>query len=182
MKETLFALIAYFKNPILKEDENTNLNYRFTLFLKIFAICVITGIIITPVFALLEALEWVNMDSHEVEKMFKGMAKWKVILTGAIIIPVIEELIFRAPITAFKKPKYFKIGFYFFALLFGFVHISNFEISTTVLLLSPILVLPQILIGFYLGYIRVRLGLQWSMLLHGCYNCFFILLSFIPEE
>ena len=67
-------------------------------------------------------------------------------------------------------------------LLFGFVHITNFDFTTSVLLLSPILVLPQLLVGGYFGYIRVRFGLQWSILLHGSYNCFFILLSFIPES
>ncbi|QTE22943.1 CPBP family intramembrane glutamic endopeptidase [Polaribacter cellanae] len=179
MKETFYNLITYFKNPVLEKDNNKDFNYRFQLFLKIFAVCILTGIIITPIFALLEELDWINMDSHEVEKMFKGMAKWKVLLIGTVVVPVIEELIFRAPITAFKKPKSFKYAFYFFAILFGFVHITNFEKNLSIFLLSPILVLPQILIGFYLGYIRVRLGLQWSMLLHGCYNGFFIALSFL---
>ncbi|QTD38488.1 CPBP family intramembrane metalloprotease [Polaribacter batillariae] len=179
MKETFLNLIAYFKNPILKQDSNTNLNYRFKLFFKLLLICVLTGIIITPIFALLEVLDWINMDAHEVEKMFKGMAKWKVLLLGAVVVPVLEELLFRAPITAFNKPKSFRFAFYFFALLFGFVHITNFKMTTNVLLLAPILVLPQILIGFYLGYIRVRLGLQWSMLLHGCYNGFFLAISFL---
>ncbi|QOD61628.1 CPBP family intramembrane metalloprotease [Polaribacter haliotis] len=181
MKETLLNLLVYLKKPVLEQDSNTALNYRFNLFFKLFALCVLTGIIITPIFVLLEELNWVNMDSHEVEKMFKGMAKWKILLVGAVVIPVIEELIFRAPITAFKKPKHFKFSFYFFALVFGFVHISNFETTTSVLLLSPILVLPQILVGFYLGYIRVRLGLQWSMLLHGSYNGFFLALSFLEK-
>ena len=119
------------------------------------------------------------MENHKVDKMFKDMGILQMILLGAILVPVIEEVIFRGPITLFKNPKYFKFAFYFFALLFGFVHISNFEITTNVLLLSPVLVLPQILLGGYFGYIRVRFGIQWSMLLHGTYNCFFLLISFI---
>ena len=102
----------------------------------------------------------------------------QIFLLGAMLMPVLEETIFRGPITEFKKPKSFKIAFYTFALLFGSIYISNFEITTNVLLLSPLFVLPQILLGSYFGYIRVRLGLTWSMLLHGCYNGILITMSF----
>ena len=179
MKETFLNLIEYLKNPILQVDENTSLKHRFKIFLQILAICILTAIIITPIFGIIEELQWVNMENHKVEMLFKDMGKLNVLLLGAILIPIIEEAIFRGPITSFKNPKYFKIAFYFFALLFGFIHITNFEITTNVLLLSPLLVLPQILLGGYFGYIRVRFGIQWSMLLHGTYNCFFILISFI---
>ena len=50
------------------------------------------------------------------------------------------------------------------------MHISNFEMTKQVLLFSPLLVAPQISVGFLLGYIRVRFGLIWSMALHACYN------------
>ena len=169
MKETFLNLINYLKNPILEKDNNKDLKYRFKIFFHILIISILTGIIITPIFALFE-------------EMFAGMSKLLIILTGAIIVPAIEEVIFRGPITSFKSPKSFKIGFYVLTLLFGFVHISNFDFTTSVLLLSPILVLPQLLVGGYFGYIRVRFGLQWSMLLHGSYNCFFLLIAFIPES
>lgn len=179
MKETFRNLIAYLKNPVLEKDLNTDLNYRLKIFFHLLIISLLTGIIISPIFAILEELKWVNMANHKVEDMFKGMNKFVIILLGAVLIPIIEETIFRAPITIFKKHKIFKITFYFFALLFGFVHITNFDLTTNVILLSPLLVLPQILLGGYFGYIRVRFGLQWSMLLHGCYNGTLILISFL---
>ncbi|MFT7352924.1 MAG: membrane protease YdiL (CAAX protease family) [Flavobacterium sp.] len=182
MKETFQNLIAYLKNPVLEKDTNTNLSYRFNIFLQILVISLLTGIVISPIFALFEALQWVNMDNHKVAAQFENMGILQIILLGAIVVPIIEEAIFRGPITAFKKPKSFKIAFYALALLFGFIHISNFEITTNVLLLAPILVLPQILLGGYFGYIRVRFGIQWSMLLHGCYNGTLILLSFLFES
>ncbi|QNM86655.1 CPBP family intramembrane metalloprotease [Polaribacter pectinis] len=181
MKQTFFNIIKYLKNPILEQDSNTNLNYRFKIFLKILVISLVTGIVISPIYALIEHFGLISMDNHKVEKMFEGMSKLQILLAGAILVPTIEELIFRGPITAFKKPKAFKIAFYFFALIFGFVHISNFDFTPAVILLSPLLVLPQILLGGYFGYIRVRFGLQWSILLHGTYNGVLILLSFIPE-
>ncbi len=181
MKETFFNLVIYLKNPILEKDSNTDLKYRFKIFFHILIISVATGLIISPIFALIHELQWVNMENHQVEEMFKGMGIFQMILLGAIIVPIIEELIFRGPITSFKKPNSFKFGFYFFALVFGFIHISNFEMTKNVLILSPILVLPQLLLGGYFGYIRVRFGLQWSMLMHGTYNGLFILLGTLSE-
>jgi membrane protease YdiL (CAAX protease family) len=181
MKETFQNLVTYLKNPVLEKDTNTDLKYRFQIFFKILVISILTGFIITPIFALIQELQLVNMENHKLEEAFKDMGIPLMILIGAIIVPIMEEALFRGPITLFTKPKSFKIVFYFFALIFGFVHISNFELTTNVLLLSPILVLPQIILGGYLGYIRVRFGLQWSMLLHGTYNLFFLLISTIPE-
>jgi len=179
MKETLENLIAYLKNPVLEKDTNTNIRYRFNIFLQILVISLFTGIVISPIFALFEALQWVNMDTHKVAAQFENMGILQIILLGAIVVPCIEEALFRGPITAFKKPKSFKVAFYTLALLFGLIHVFNFEITTNVLLLAPILVLPQLLLAGYFGYIRVRFGLQWSMLLHGCYNGILILLSFL---
>ena len=181
MKNTFLNIVAYLKNPVLEADNNKNLQYRFTLFIHILIISILTGLLISPVFALFEELGLLNMDDHKIEKMFEGMSKINIILLGAIVVPIIEELIFRAPLTLFKKPILFKYAFYFFALTFGFMHISNFELTSNVVLLSPLLVLPQIILGGYFGYIRVHFGLQWSLLLHGCYNGLLISLSFIPE-
>ena len=120
MKETFLNLINYLKNPILEKDNNKDLNYRFKIFFHILFISILTGIIITPIFALFEEMNWINMENHKVEEMFAGMNKLLIILTGAIIVPTIEEVIFRGPITTFKTPKSFKIGFYVLTLTFWF--------------------------------------------------------------
>ena len=111
----------------------------------------------------------------------KSMSKTVLFMVAVIAAPLLEELLFRAPITLFQNKKYFKIVFYTFALVFGFIHLSNFEITTNVLLLAPILVAPQIILGGYLGFIRVRFGLIWSILLHASYNAFFVLITFASD-
>ena len=181
MKETFQNLVAYLKNPVLKEDTNKNVTYRFKIFFQILIICFVTGIIISPIFVLFEEIKWINMDTHVMKDLSKSMSKLQLAFFVVILAPVFEELLFRGSLTLFKKPKSFKIAFYIFTLIFGLIHISNFEITTNVLLLSPILVLPQILLGGYLGFIRVKFGLQWSMLLHATYNGILLYLSFIPD-
>jgi hypothetical protein len=70
------------------------------------------------------------------------------------------------------KKKYTYI-FYFSAILFGIVHITNYKLSYTILLLSPILIAPQILVGS-IGFLRVRYGFVWGFLLHALHNAVFV--------
>ena len=181
MRKTFQELISYLKSPEYKVDSNTNFNYRIQKFLHLLIICVLSGIVITPLFALIEELGLVNMDNHSIEDMIKNYSKTFIFFAAVIAAPLIEELIFRGPLMFFKNNKNFKLLFYTIAILSGFIHISNFTITQNVLLLSPILVAPQILLGGYLGFIRVRFGLVWSIALHASYYGIIMLLSFSSE-
>ncbi|ABW25758.1 hypothetical protein AM1_0712 [Acaryochloris marina MBIC11017] len=61
--------------------------------------------------------------------------------------------------------------FYGLALAFGLIHVSNFtSLGVQALLLAPLLVLPQIVIGVFLGFIRLQYGFWWAVLTHGFHN------------
>lgn len=65
----------------------------------------------------------------------------------------------------------FGLIFYFSALLFGVVHISNYSpMNITTLLLSPLLTLHQVISGLGFGYIRVREGFVYAILFHSIVN------------
>jgi hypothetical protein len=181
MKKILGEIYRYLKNPTNHEDKNKNFSYRMKNFFTILIISLLTGVLISPIFALIGELGFINLENHAMEEIMKNYTKLELFLFAVIMAPIGEELFFRAPITAFKKAKAFKIGFYVFALLFGFIHITNFEMTQNVILLSPILVAPQILIGGYLGFIRVRFGLIWSIALHASYNSILMAISLIPN-
>jgi len=181
MIETFSELIKYLRNPVLEEDNNQGKFYRLKKFLHLLAISILTAVILSPLFVLIEYLGWVDMNTHAMEELMKSMSKIKLFLFAVIMAPLLEELVFRAPITLFRRKKHFKLIFYTFAITFGLVHLSNFSITTNVLLLAPILVAPQIILGSYLGFIRVRFGLIWSIILHATYNAFFILISFAGD-
>lgn len=181
MKETFFELINYIKNPVLEKDLNTDFKYRIRKFGFILLICLTIGFIISPIFVLIEELGWVNMENHAMEDMMKNFSKSYIFFFAVVIAPVFEELFFRAPITLFKKSKSFKISFYVFAIIFGLIHLTNFKITTNVLLLAPILVAPQTILGGVFGFIRVRFGLGWSIALHACYNGILMLITFSAD-
>ncbi len=63
---------------------------------------------------------------------------------------------------------YPRVIFYGIALLFGAVHITNYD--TQVWPFLPILVMPQIIVGLLLGFVRLRYGFGWSFLLHAFHN------------
>ena len=82
--------------------------------------------------------------------------------------------------TDFKKLWYkkFKLIFYTTAFFFAFSHLANYDFSLNVLLLSPILILPQFIGGFLIGYLRVQIGFLWGLSLHIVTNAI-LLLPFI---
>lgn len=181
MKKTFLELVNYLKNPISEEDENRNFLYRVKKFGYILLICLLTGVVISPVFSIIEAFGWINMEDHAIEDMMEQLSKTQIFLFVVIVAPLFEELIFRAPLTLLKNLKSFKTGFYTFAIIFGLIHIFNFNMTLNVILLTPILVAPQIILGGYLGFIRVRFGLIWSIGLHACYNGVLMAITFAPD-
>ena len=178
MQKTFQEVIAFIKNPVLEKDSNSDILYRFKIFSHLLIISIITGFIFTPIFVIIEEVGWVNMDDHAMDDMMKQFSKPVVLFLAAVIAPIFEELIFRAPITLFKRKKAFKFAFYIFTILFGLIHITNYTITTTVILLTPFLVAPQLFVGAYFGFIRTKFNLGYSMLLHSAYNTFFMLIAF----
>lgn len=64
----------------------------------------------------------------------------------------------------------YPIWFWTYTMAFGLVHIGNYEAAGSQWLWLPLLVLPQITTGFFLGYLRVRNGLYSAMAAHFAHN------------
>lgn len=117
----------------------------------------------------------VDLGVHATEKYLRDYPVLSLILLAVIVAPVLEELVFRGPLTWFRNKSYFKHIYYTSIILFAAVHLYNFELSKEVYALSPILVAPQMVLGAFLGYVRIRLGLFWAILLHATYNAVLVL-------
>ncbi|MFS4468416.1 CPBP family intramembrane glutamic endopeptidase [Maribacter sp. 2210JD10-5] len=160
----------FLKNPTYREDENKNIDHRLRIFSKLVLFSLVLSFLFATFLGILEIVFKLNLGEHAMDTFVKEYPVLSLFFGAVILAPVLEELVFRGPMLFFKEKSYFRIVFYVLTVLFGFLHISNFELSTIVILLSPILVLPQLAIGVILGFIRVRFGLLWSMALHACYN------------
>lgn len=76
----------------------------------------------------------------------------------------------------------FKNIYYISCILFAWLHIFNFELNLTNLVLLPILTLPQLFSASIAGYIRVNFGFQYPLLFHVFTNFILIALSILLGE
>jgi len=130
----------------------------------------------------------VENGDHEITKLLDNPLK--LALMAVVLAPILEELFFRFPIGNWWKWRAvfwgeaafydewrlvtwckdnFKTIFWVFTIVFAAVHFTNFA-ATVPVYLAPILVLPQLVLGIILGYIRVGWGTRYSMLFHAIHN------------
>lgn len=94
-----------------------------------------------------------------------------ILSTTAILIALNLYLLSAKPrVPALQQfyVRYPRLIFYCLTLLFGAIHITNYVVQVWWLL--PILVLPQVIIGLWLGFIRLRYGFGWAIVAHGFHN------------
>ncbi len=169
----LNEIFEFFKNPEyveLNEDNKTKTRLFFTLT----AITVAFSLLLGMLAGLITSVVGYDYEGHAVMDMFESYSPVLLFFLVVIVAPVIEEFIFRGPLGFFKNSKHFKHAFYTSVLLFGVIHIGNFQNIDGYYWLIPVLVAPQISAGIFLGFIRTKLGLVWSMLLHAAHNLILI--------
>tara|TARA_R110002051_G_scaffold236232_2_gene297472 strand:- start:4912 stop:5466 length:555 start_codon:yes stop_codon:yes gene_type:complete len=160
----------FIKRPIYLPYSEITPQEKKSIFLKLLILNIAFSFGLGMLTGLITTLLKVDLGDHGLDEIFKKHNVYFVFLLAVIIAPIIEELVFRGPLFFLKKSKFFKYAFYASALLFGAVHLTNFESYANFLWLTPILVAPQTVAGVFLGFARVKLGLGWSILLHACHN------------
>jgi len=75
----------------------------------------------------------------------------------------------------------FPMVFWATAILFGTIHITNFE-GSSLGLYALIVTLPQVFIGAGLGFLRMRFGLLTAIGFHGAYNGTLLFISFLALQ
>lgn len=162
----VLEFLQYPKNEKLQltNEERNNL-FAYLLVSMVF-FSIILGLLIGGISVLFQ----LNFGDHAVDGLFKKYTPLTILLLAVVVAPIVEELIFRAPLTAFKNPTHFKYAYYTSIILFGVLHITNYGALEGQYWALPILVSPQLSAGVFLGYTRTKLGLLWSILLHAAHN------------
>lgn len=70
--------------------------------------------------------------------------------------------------------RYVAVYYYVSVIVFGLLHLTNYT-AVEVWWYAPLLVLPQLIGGFIYGYVRIRLGFWYAVLLHMADNLRFTL-------
>lgn len=72
-----------------------------------------------------------------------------------------------------------KYWYYLCSFLFGIIHLRNQKyIEWYEIILSPIITVPQIAMGFFLGYVRIRFNLMYSIIVHIANNLLVFLIKY----
>ena len=72
--------------------------------------------------------------------------------------------------------RHFRWVFYFSCLTYALLHVGNFDgLSEWAYLLTPLLVLPQLILGFILGFIRMQYSFLAGVIFHVTANSLFTL-------
>lgn len=202
LKATYLDLLSFLKNPADQPEPVQSRSEKAKKLLSLLIIDIPIMVILMGVLYGLEALGLFKLDNNKFNLLFLTIPVWPLIFILVILIPFIEELIFRLYLR--YKTNYllrflvfttsvtgevnhekagnwakqfwirrYKVIFYFSAVLFGLVHITNYGISPMILLFAPIIVAPQFVAGLLLGYIRVRHGVISGFLLHAMHNAIF---------
>jgi len=109
--------------------------------------------------------------SHAMESIDEKMSTLQLFFMAVILMPILEEIFFRSHLgLAIWKKLDFGYPFYLTAGLFAIVHISNFSLDVSKWFYGPILVLPQLILGLFFGYVRVRNNLLASIFCHVLHN------------
>jgi membrane protease YdiL (CAAX protease family) len=192
----------FIKNPKDQKDPNQQLGFKFKQLFSILVIDIIAIAVIAFIIVYVEEMGFVSTESHKMNDLFDTKSKWLILFLGVIFVPFLEEIIFRlylrkrynpirliSFISGIVKPlskeyaeavvdrnwhKYYRIFFYVATLIFAVIHITNYELTVTVLVFIPLLTAPQFITGLFIGYLRVRFGLIWGILLHFLHNLIFL--------
>jgi membrane protease YdiL (CAAX protease family) len=195
-------LIQFLRNPVPEKSQNHDFFHRISVFLTLLLTCFMISFFLSIVIGMVYQSGLIENDYHAFDNI-KDKPDYEIFLLAVILAPMIEEAIFRGPLTlfkspwklpfkvegineirirAFENPKVFQIAFYVFALAFGYIHLSNYQIDTQIVLFSPLLVAPQIVLGLIVGYIRIRFGFLWGVALHAGYNGILIALFLVAKD
>ncbi|SFT09344.1 CAAX protease self-immunity [Sphingobacterium wenxiniae] len=102
------------------------------------------------------------------------------ILLGSLVFIVLNNQNVKKRLQSLWVKK-FDLIYYSSAILFGWLHILNFELSYLNLLLTPILTLPQLFSGLITGYLRLKFGFLYPLSFHILTNSILIGLSIFIE-
>lgn len=103
--------------------------------------------------------------------MAAALALWLYIKLGA-------SSPFRSRLLRYYSGHY-SLFFYWSAFLFGATHLNNYQLENDIPVLSLILVIPQIFAGLILGYVRIVMGIKWSIVFHGLHNLLAVVILFL---
>lgn len=167
-------VLAFARHPVYASDPDRNWKYRVGVLLELTLWCLGVNLALGTLAGMVASAAGADLGTHRVETFLEQYPPLFVAAYAIVIAPVLEEALFRGPLYFFRRPGLFPRAFYGFTIAFGLLHAFNFPGWRQFWTLLPLLIAPQCATGVFLGFIRVRFGLVWSIGLHALYNLFLL--------
>lgn len=164
------ALLHFLRDPRYRTDPDQGWGHRFRAVALLLPWALGVGLVLALLLGILETLGPWELGEHAITELLADYPASVIFLLATIVAPVIEELLFRGPLWFFRDSRFFKVAFWTLTLAFSLVHLGNFPGISQYWYLAPLLVSPQLALGIFLGFVRVRFGLLSAMLFHAAYN------------
>ena len=166
--------ILFLKNP--NHPNYPNISVRQKLLDICFYYLVIDFIIAIALWYFVELAEQMGWFNPLKTIEFDHSIYWQIF--GMLVFgPLFEEGIFRLFLGYCRYKWYFKWVFYGSAIVFGLIHIPNYQLDDTHYFFVPLITTPQIFGGLMLGFIRINYGFWYGMLHHALFNALALLLG-----
>ena len=201
-------IINFLKHPSDFHEKHTFGQSAKALFL-VLAIDLGIALILSVIIETTVKSVGINIESHSAMQMLKNYPPALCFILAVCILPFFEELIFRFwlryerfyPLRAvnFLRAKFsdkdlstlenkskagwsraFPALFWLSTIVFACTHLVNYPMTASVWLLSPLLVLPQAVTGFCIGFLRVKYNFGLGLLLHMLHNCVLVSMFMLP--
>ena len=95
MQETWNKLLGFARHPTDQRAPDQTLRHKINRLLPVLFIDVILMGIMMALLFLLEETGLLKPEGHKIEQLMREIPIWLLILLGVIIVPFVEELIFR---------------------------------------------------------------------------------------
>ncbi|WP_035646356.1 hypothetical protein [Flavobacterium sp. ASV13] len=96
---------------------------------------------------------------------------FRLLIKLILIILLLGSLIYKffdQQILVIISTKFYPYYFYTFCISFGLMHLLNFyrSVPVSLIVIAPLFVVPQIITGYFISYIRLRNGFFWGLVFH----------------
>ncbi len=157
----------FVRKPSYVPYSNIRLQLKWRIFLNVLGWNFAFGIGLALFLNSLATFLNIDIGDHKTEDLFENYSSIAIFFLMVLIAPIVEEIIFRGPLIFFKRSSYFPWVYYFSCLLFGLVHLGNFDNANDLLWLTPILDCATNCNGLFSGFFK---GTTWIALC--CVNAY----------
>jgi len=192
----LTTFLTFLRNPDDNPAPSSSLGTRVRALMLLLVYDLLFAFAAGAVIGLIGDTGLVDLENHAVAQALEQFSVWQLLLIAVLGTPLVEELLFRLPLRFETNPitglvriftptagpdadaelrahrragwqRNYRYIFYGLTVAFALMHLTNYpEWSTGLLLVSPIIVAPQFVMGTIAGFLRVRYGFWWAFWLH----------------